>query len=80
MKDSHSATPNSDLQQQLRQKNAEIKQLKGKLQETVELLHIWKNHSLAYKKILEIHQIDASHIDQKVMDEFMRGLRKNGDA
>ena len=80
MNDSSSSSSKSDLKQRLRQKDAVIKQLKGKLRETVELLHIWKNHALAYKKILEIHQIDASHIDQKVMDEFMKGLRKNGEA
>ena len=54
--------------------NLQVAGLETRLNDTVELLHIWKNHALAYKQILEIHGIDAARIDQKVMDDFLKDL------
>ena len=42
-----------------------------KLEDTLELLHVRKNHAFAYQKVLEVHGISTERLDQEVMADYL---------
>ena len=45
-----------------------------KLEDTLELLHVRKNHAFAYQKVLEVHGISTERLDQEVMADYLAEL------
>ncbi|MCH6256476.1 hypothetical protein MLD52_07950 [Puniceicoccaceae bacterium K14] len=55
--------------------NLRVANLEEKLSETVDLLHIWKNHALAYQRIMEVHGISTESLDREVMAQFLSDMQ-----
>ena len=79
MESQQSGPPGHRLDARAMELNLKVAWLETKLEETVDLLHIWKNHAFAYQKILEVHGIDTASIDKKVMTDYLAEIGVEGE-
>ncbi|MDA7640575.1 hypothetical protein N8787_02965 [Opitutaceae bacterium] len=66
-----SALPEHVLRNKIKELNLKVAWLETKLEDTVDLLHVWKNHAFAYQKVLEVHGISTESLDQRVMADYL---------
>lgn len=66
-------TSNEELtsDQTIRNLKLRIDQLELKLNDTVDLLHIWKSHAYTYRLKLETLGVDIGNTDEQVMIDFL---------